>query len=1155
MTISEELLIKRNYKLNPPQQAIIPIIEQSNRNIVIAWPTGTGKTIPAEIAILKCFKAGRPALYLAPLKSLVTEKLNYFIEHEIDGMRITARYGDYDGEDNDLLDYDLCISTYEKADSLLRHKNKFMEKLGLIIIDEAHSIGDQTRGSTLEILLTRLIFRCPTARVIALSAVMANSKDLADWLDAEFNQSTWRAVPLSEGVSYYTGNGIDIMWKDGSRGGINMSNQLGVAVNHPVVELALQTIMEERAQVLVFCISRKETYEYARKLAIALETKLTSEERQRLEILADNMHNRDLAEFTARGVGVHNASLNRQQRMLIEEGFRTRLLKALTCTTTLAQGVNLPARRLIVVNLKRFNPKAKMGEPKFPRIPKFEYCLPAGTKILKSTGALENIENIQIGEFIICYLDEKSQNTQVVANSIRQDSLLEIATNKGTTIKLTANHPVLTIKSLLSKSEQLIFDNLNIATTVKELSINLNLPKMTVYSCLKSLQAKGLIKSINSGRAASMIYNANGQILKTESYIQYEILHDAISKLKPTWIKAGDLAINDKIAYINNFDYVSAIPNDFLDLTTENMWFAGIMVTDGDLRAQKDKRYNSISYRARLHNTNKQILERASKTFSKFGHISKLERIQEGFKDFASIEVASKECIEFLMKLGCPLGKKGDFDLPDYFYSLPKELIKSYLAGIIDGDGHIRQVGYINTIIIACGSYNFALAIHNLFLRLGVQSNIITKKAGKSTINDREFDFKESYQVIIYGKAALQMFKNLTVKEIIETKISDYHNAAIDHLAISDIEWAEIKSIKKNDEIVDVYNLETTAHNFIANNYIVHNSNIAGRAGRFGLDPKGEVILHGMQNYCKHCNARLWNTRLPQQCTRCSGWMWPDDLASDLMNYLHKPNEPIMSQLGDEFAMHSHVLSEVAISQPITAEDLKRFFTQTFGARFQNIATTMDLSMHLNKEQLSLIYEQAGQLHTSLMGNLVSMTYINPLSYALINHNVMQPKPFIIGDWLSIITQCPDFIRSSAQELPFTRVLQLWLDEVDVECRTKNECNTCIHFQTGVGPGDTHLATELAQWICNASNVIASARQKKELAKSLKDLEIRLKYGVKSELVDLCKVPYVGRAIARALYDKGYRDRASLKVNIEDEAVQKASGRFYNRIREGLIKH
>ena len=204
--------------LYPPQVEAVKAGALEGRNIVLASPTASGKTLVAEFCALKhVLEYGGKVLYLTPLRALASEKYREFRKYtalrKVDGERLSVGIstGDYDSSDPWLRRHDIVIVTNEKLDSLLRHRAPWVEDVSLVVADEVHLINDVERGPTLEVVLARLQQVNPDLQILALSATIRNSEEVAEWLNAIPVTTDWRPVTLREGVLL----GDEIQFKDG----------------------------------------------------------------------------------------------------------------------------------------------------------------------------------------------------------------------------------------------------------------------------------------------------------------------------------------------------------------------------------------------------------------------------------------------------------------------------------------------------------------------------------------------------------------------------------------------------------------------------------------------------------------------------------------------------------------------------------------------------------------------------------------------------------------------------------------------------------------------------------------------------------------------------------------------------------------------------
>lgn len=337
------------HKLNPIQVEAIHRGLFTGCNMLVVAPTASGKTLIAELALVKHALSGGMGVYLTPLKALANEKFSEFKSlgaHMGLGVDITT--GDFDKPAEFLGESDVVVATYERFDSLLRLKPSWLNRLSIIVIDELHNINDPDRGPVIEMIVARA--KKLGIRLIGLSASIGNPEELASWLNGTLVFSNWRPVKLVEGV--FDKEGESIVFIDGRREPVETTTE------DPALDLALHNV-RGGFQTLVFLHNRKRVEE----LAVQLSKELTSNRSRDLDALLDELEEaptsveRDLlSEIMTRGVAFHHAGLSHIARRVVEEAFRRRLLKVVYATPTLAAGVNLPARR-VLISIKRYDPE------------------------------------------------------------------------------------------------------------------------------------------------------------------------------------------------------------------------------------------------------------------------------------------------------------------------------------------------------------------------------------------------------------------------------------------------------------------------------------------------------------------------------------------------------------------------------------------------------------------------------------------------------------------------------------------------------------------------------------------------------------------------------------------------------------------------------
>lgn len=344
--------------LYPPQEDAVRMGVLEGKNFVLASPTASGKTLVAELCALKhVLEKGGKVLYMTPLRALASEKFDEFKAFrrltKPDGskIRVAISTGDYDSSDSWLGRFDIIIVTNEKCDSLLRHRSEWIDAITLVVADEVHILNDMDRGPTLEVTLTRLMEVNPDLQVLTLSATIRNASEIAEWLKAGSVTTEWRPVKLIEGVCY---DG-ECQFNDG--GAIKVDD----VDSNPVVNLTAQ-VVRQGGQVLVFAETRARAVAYAKSCSHAVGKMLSRPERRSLEAVVQKLLSPEertriedsLSRLMMNGVAFHHAGLSPATRKLIEDSFRERKIKVVSATPTLAAGVNLPARRVVISSYQRY---------------------------------------------------------------------------------------------------------------------------------------------------------------------------------------------------------------------------------------------------------------------------------------------------------------------------------------------------------------------------------------------------------------------------------------------------------------------------------------------------------------------------------------------------------------------------------------------------------------------------------------------------------------------------------------------------------------------------------------------------------------------------------------------------------------------------------
>ncbi|KAM3931944.1 activating signal cointegrator 1 complex subunit 3 [Leptodactylus fuscus] len=355
-----EVLYKFTH-FNPVQTQIFHTLYHTDTNVLLGAPTGSGKTVAAELAIFRVFNKypTSKAVYIAPLKALVRERMEDWkvrIEEKL-GKKVVELTGDVTPDMRAIAEADLIVTTPEKWDGVSRswQNRSYVQKVSILIIDEIHLLGDE-RGPVLEVIVSRTNFISShtekTVRVVGLSTALANARDLADWLGIGqmglFNfRPSVRPVPLEVHIHGFPGQ--------------HYCPRMA-SMNKP----AFQAIRSHSPAkpVLIFVSSRRQTRLTAIDLIAFLATEndpkqwLNMDEREMNDIIA-TLRDSNLKLTLAFGIGMHHAGLHERDRKTVEELFVNCKIQVLIATSTLAWGVNFPAHLVIVKGTEFYDGKTR----------------------------------------------------------------------------------------------------------------------------------------------------------------------------------------------------------------------------------------------------------------------------------------------------------------------------------------------------------------------------------------------------------------------------------------------------------------------------------------------------------------------------------------------------------------------------------------------------------------------------------------------------------------------------------------------------------------------------------------------------------------------------------------------------------------------------
>ncbi|CAH8504222.1 unnamed protein product [Heterobilharzia americana] len=330
----------------------------TDNSIVVSAPTGSGKTVVFELAIVKQLhehensieKSPFVILYIAPMKSLCSQVSKEwgakFLKFSLCCVTST---GDTDTLDiQSLSSQVLLITTPEKINSTIKSCREFSviwEKLKLCFIDEVHLLGEWERGSVLEVLITR-IKMLSRPRFICVSATLSNVQDVAQWLAA-----TERTVSFFSFGEEFRMSPVKKLVLGYMRQKNQSIFQFDANLNYKLPHII--STYSENKPVLIFCTTRngavRTANEIVRQIDFLVNSAVTIQRKQ----YAYGIKNTHLKDSMLKGVAYHHAGMDADDRKIVEDAFTSGCLSVLASTSTLAMGVNLPAHLVIIKNTEQ----------------------------------------------------------------------------------------------------------------------------------------------------------------------------------------------------------------------------------------------------------------------------------------------------------------------------------------------------------------------------------------------------------------------------------------------------------------------------------------------------------------------------------------------------------------------------------------------------------------------------------------------------------------------------------------------------------------------------------------------------------------------------------------------------------------------------------
>lgn len=380
--VTTDFLLTFDFEFDPFQIAACHAVEQG-KGVLVAAPTGAGKTVVGEFAAYFALRAGKKCFYTTPIKALSNQKYSEFVSKFGED-----RVGLLTGDSSINGEAEILVMTTEVLRNMLYAGSSTLTNLGCVVMDEVHYLADKFRGAVWEEVLIHLM---ESVQVISLSATVSNAEEFGEWLgevrgDTEVIVSEIRPIPLFQHV--LIGNRLLDLFEQPGRINPEVLNREREMMRRASLgrnrrgrftdqseRLSRPDIIEKLhgeslLPAITFIFSRVGC-DAAVKQCLQAGLRLTStEEREEIRRTAlrytQNIAEEDLEvlnfkEWLAaleRGIAAHHAGLLPSFKAAVEDLFQRGLVKAVFATETLALGINMPARTVVLEKLIKFNGEA-----------------------------------------------------------------------------------------------------------------------------------------------------------------------------------------------------------------------------------------------------------------------------------------------------------------------------------------------------------------------------------------------------------------------------------------------------------------------------------------------------------------------------------------------------------------------------------------------------------------------------------------------------------------------------------------------------------------------------------------------------------------------------------------------------------------------------
>jgi ATP-dependent RNA helicase HelY len=383
--LTTEFISQFNFGFDDFQIAACHAVEEG-KGVLVAAPTGAGKTVVGEFAAFSALAQGKKCFYTTPIKALSNQKFQEFVERFGED-----RVGLLTGDTNVNSEAEVLVMTTEVLRNMLYANSTTLKNLGSVVMDEVHYLADKSRGAVWEEVLIHLM---ESVQVISLSATVSNAEEFGEWLgevrgSTEVIVSEVRPIPLYQHV-LIGDRLVDLFREQGRinpeilglerealrqvRAPRHRKERFGDSDNRMTRPDVIEKLQRENLLPAITFIFSRAGCDAAVKQCLTAGIKLTNTE-ERLAIIetaakyTQNLAEEDLEVLgyrewlvaLERGLAAHHAGLLPSFKGAVEELFKRGLVKAVFATETLALGINMPARTVVLEKLTKWNGEAHVS--------------------------------------------------------------------------------------------------------------------------------------------------------------------------------------------------------------------------------------------------------------------------------------------------------------------------------------------------------------------------------------------------------------------------------------------------------------------------------------------------------------------------------------------------------------------------------------------------------------------------------------------------------------------------------------------------------------------------------------------------------------------------------------------------------------------------